>query len=264
MNSIAHKIREVNQEGERAFIPYVMAGDPTPEKSLEYVQALAEGGADLIELGVPFSDPVADGPTIQAAGVRALSSMERLEKVLELVKTINQKVEVPIILMSYYNPVLQVGEVEFISKSLRAGVNGSILPDLPVGEGEAFLRRAKDSSFATPLLATPSTDKDRLTTIAEKSTGFLYLVARPGTTGAKNEVREITTRTINFVKPNLPKDLPVCVGFGLSTSDQVAKVVNAGANGAIVGSAIVEKIGKGQKPEEIRKFVSELKEATKV
>ncbi len=264
MNGVSGRIQKVNREGEGAFIPYLMAGDPTPERSLEYIEALAEGGADVIELGVPFSDPVADGPTIQAAGTRALASMGRVEHVLELVRKVRKDVDVPIILMSYYNPILQFGEDQFISSSIRAGIDGSILPDLPVGEGQTFLQAASENSFETPLLATPGTDRGRLAKIVENSSGFLYLVARPGTTGAKDGLRDMTTRAIGFVKPRLPAELPVCVGFGLSTPGQVAGVIKAGADGAIVGSAIVEKIGEGDGPEAIERFVRLLKDGTRV
>lgn len=263
MNRISGTIRQVNRKGEGVFIPYLMAGDPTPDMSTEYTLALAAGGADLIELGVPFSDPVADGPTIQSAGSRALPSMHRLKDVLNLVRKVKQDSDTPIILMSYYNPILQFGEADFLRSSKDAGVDGLILPDLPVDEGKDLLEKAKNNAVETPLLATPDTTKNRLSKITKKTTGFLYLVARPGTTGVKNEVSEVTTRAIKYLKPQLPEGLAVCVGFGLSTPDQVAQVVTSGADGAIVGSAIVDRIADGYKPERIRKFVRKLKNATK-
>ena len=264
MNEIATRIKEINRKDGGAFIAYLMAGDPTPERSMDYVRALAAGGADLIELGVPFSDPVADGPTIQAAGNRALKTTDRLETVFEIVEEVGEEIEVPLILMSYYNPVLQFGETEFLEKSRETGVDGVILPDLLPEEGGEFLRSAKETSVATPLLATPGTNKKRLTDIAEKTTGFLYLVSRPGTTGAKSGVGKITTNAIKSVRPRVPEELPVCVGFGLSTPDQVGQVIRAGANGAIVGSAIVSRVGNGDKPEEIERFVAKLKEGTRI
>ncbi|MEF8798604.1 MAG: tryptophan synthase subunit alpha [Candidatus Bipolaricaulota bacterium] len=263
MNRITSKIQQVNRRGEGAFIPYLMAGDPTPERSMDYIRALADGGADIIELGVPFSDPVADGPTIQAAGVRAMSSTRGPADALDLVRKVGEEVEIPLILMSYYNPILQFGEPEFLIESKKAGVDGLILPDLPVEEGQPFLESARDFSVQTPLLATPETGKKRLSKIEERATGFLYLVARPGTTGMKDELEETTTRAIKFVKSQVSNKLPVCVGFGLSTPDQIAEVIRSGADGAIVGSAIVKKIGNGYEPEEIRKFVAELNEGTK-
>lgn len=264
MNDIATRIKEINREDGGAFIPYLMAGDPTPERSLDYIRALAAGGADLIELGVPFSDPVADGPTIQAAGNRALNMTDNLAGVFELVQEIREEIEVPLILMTYYNPVLQFGETNFLQKCRETRTNGVILPDLPPEEGSEFIRAAKAASVGTPLLATPGTDEKRLTEIVEKATGFLYLVARPGTTGAKSKVGEITTNSIKSVSPRVPEELPVCVGFGLSTPEQVGRVIRAGADGAIVGSAIVERVGNGDKPEEIERFVAELKEGTKL
>ncbi|MFW6006060.1 MAG: tryptophan synthase subunit alpha [Candidatus Bipolaricaulota bacterium] len=264
MNEITTRIKEINRKDGGAFISYLMAGDPTPERSMDYIRALAEGGADLIELGVPFSDPVADGPTIQAAGNRALETTDSLESVFELVEKVREEIEVPLILMSYYNPVLQFGETEFLEKCRETGVDGVILPDLLPEEGGEFIRSAKEASVATPLLATPGTNKKRLIEVAEKATGFLYLVSRPGTTGAKSGVGKITTNAIKSVRPRVPEELPVCVGFGLSTPDQVEQVIRAGADGAIVGSAIVSRVGNGDEPEEIERFVSKLKKSTKL
>lgn len=264
MNEISQKIHKTNQQGDGAFIPYLMAGDPTPKKSLEYIRALEAGGADLIELGVPYSDPVADGPTIQAAGNRALKSTNSLEDVFNIVRKAGQEVEVPIILMSYYNPIMQFGESSFLKACRETGTGGVILPDLPPEEGDGFIESAKDNTIGTPMLATPDTDEERLREIAGKATGFLYLVARPGTTGAKSEVGEVTTRAIERVKPRVPEELPVCVGFGLSRPDQVGQVIQAGADGAIVGSALVERVGSGDEPEEVEEFVGELKEGAKI
>jgi tryptophan synthase alpha chain len=263
MNEISEKIDKVNQQGEGAFIPYLMAGDPTPKKSLDYIRALEAGGADLIELGVPFSDPVADGPTIQAAGNRALESTDSLEDVFNIVRKAVQQVEVPIILMSYYNPITQFGEANFLKECRESGTKGVIMPDLPPEEGNGFIESAKNNTIGTPMLATPGTEEERLREIAGKATGFLYLVARPGTTGAKSEVGEVTTRAIERVKPRVPEELPVCVGFGLSSPDQVGQVIQAGADGAIVGSAIVDRVRSGDEPEKLEEFVGELKEGAK-
>lgn len=264
MNEITAKLDETNQSGSGAFIPYLMAGDPSPEKSLDYVRALAAGGADLIELGVPFSDPVADGPTIQAAGNRALKTTNSLGDVFELVRKARNEIDIPIILMSYYNPILQFGELNFLKKCRETGTDGVILPDLPPVEGNGFFESARESEVGVPLLATPDTDASRLKEISEKTTGFLYLVTRPGTTGAKNELDESTGTAIRSVKARVPEELPVCAGFGLSTPKQVNRIIRAGADGAIVGSAIVARVGHGEKPEEIERFVGELKKGTKI
>jgi len=166
MNEISKKIGEVNRKGSGAFIPYLMAGDPTTEKSIEYVLALAEGGADLIELGVPFSDPVADGPTIQAAGIRALKATDSIDKVLKIVREVRKAVKIPIVLMSYYNPILQFGETSLLKACQEAGTNGIIIPDLPPEEGEKFIKAALERSIGVPLLATPNTDDTRLKEIS--------------------------------------------------------------------------------------------------
>ena len=263
MSKVSDKVQRARREDGGAFIPYLMAGDPTPEMSLKYIKALGEGGADVIELGVPFSDPVADGQTIQAAGTRALDSISQPRDVLNLARKARQEVDVPIILMSYYNPIFQFGPKNFLQKCEESGVNGLILPDLPIGEGDNFLELAKDYSVEIPLLATPRTGEARLNRIVEKSTGFLYLVAHPGTTGARSKIKNETTRSIVSVKSHTHSDLPVCVGFGLSSSDQVAEVIKAGADGAIVGSAIVNRIGKGVEPALISKFAEDLKNGTR-
>lgn len=259
MNNVADEIGNVNERGEGAFIAYTMAGDPDPERSLEYVKALSAGGADVIELGVPFSDPVADGPTIQAAANRALGETSRLEDVFEIVKRARREIKTPLILMSYYNPILQFGEEKFFKRCNKSGVDGVILPDLPVEESQDYVERAKDHSIETPFLATPATDEDRLEKIAGKATGFLYLVAKPGTTGVRKGVRELTTKAVKSVSSRVGDGLPVCVGFGLSTPEGIARVIEAGADGAIVGSAIVEKIAAGTEPVKVGEFVGKLK-----
>lgn len=264
MSEVSSRIRAVNRRGEAAFIPYLMAGDPSPAKFLDYVHALAEAGADLIELGVPFSDPVADGPTIQAAGLRALKTTRGVGEVLNLVRRIRGRTKIPLILMSYYNPILQFGEAHFFSECDSYGVDGVIVPDLPLGEAGPVLELAGDNLIETPLLVTPATKQKRLSAVAGRATGFLYLVARPGTTGAGDDVGRRTTKVIESVQSQISGHLPVCVGFGLSSPDRVARVVRAGADGAIVGSAIVKKVGDNFQPQEIRKFAAQLKEATRI
>ncbi len=262
MSKMENRIKARDQEG--ALLTYLMAGDPTPERSIEYALALEKGGADLIELGVPFSDPVADGPTIQAAGTRALESTRDLDVVLGIVGGIREESEIPLILMTYYNPILQFGETEFLEVCRERGVDGLIIPDLPIEEAGNYLQEAKRYSLRTPFLATPETGSERLDTIVDKATGFLYLVARYGTTGSQEEVGKVTTRTLRSVAPQVPEELPICIGFGLSTPDHVSEVIRAGADGAIVGSAIVDLIGEGKEPWEVESFVEELKEGTRI
>nr|AGF92842.1 tryptophan synthase subunit alpha [uncultured organism] len=264
MNRLTRAINRAKEEDGGAFIAYTMAGDPDPNGFLDYVKAIADGGADVIELGVPFSDPVADGPTIQAAGNRALASTKELKDVFDLARRARRSVEVPLVLMSYYNPVMQFGETRFLERCSDLGIDGVILPDLPVSEAQGYGERARENSVATPFLATPSTDANRLRKITAAASGFLYLVARPGTTGGKEEVGNLTTKAIESTSPEVPDELPVCVGFGLSSPKAVNKVVRAGADGAIVGSAIVEKIADGKSPKDLRDFVSTLKQGTKL
>lgn len=264
MNRLTRTISRANEVDGGAFIAYTMAGDPDPDKFLDYVKAIADGGADVIELGVPFSDPVADGPTIQAAGNRARAHTEKLEDVFKLARRVRRSVEVPLVLMSYYNPVMQFGEDRFLEKCSDLGIDGVILPDLPVAEAGNYGKKASKNSVSTPFLATPSTSSARLSKITEAASGFLYLVARPGTTGGREKVGKLTTEAIESIAPEAPEELPVCVGFGLSSPEAIRQVVSAGADGAIVGSAIVEKIANGDSPEELRDFVSTLKRGTKL
>lgn len=264
MNRLTRAINRAKEDDGGAFIAYTMAGDPDPDMFLDYVKAIADGGADVIELGVPFSDPVADGPTIQAAGNRALASTEELEDVFDLARRARRLVEVPLVLMSYYNPVMQFGETRFLERCSDVGIDGVILPDLPVSEAQDYGQKARKNSVSTPFLATPSTGPKRLRKITEAASGFLYLVARPGTTGGKEEVGDLTTRAIESTSPEVPDELPVCVGFGLSSPEAINKVVRAGADGAIVGSAIVEKIADGKSPKVLRDFVSTLKRGTEL
>ncbi|MFP4507700.1 MAG: tryptophan synthase subunit alpha [Candidatus Acetothermia bacterium] len=262
MNEVARMIKATNEKGEGALIAYLMAGDPSPKKSVEYLKSLSAGGADVVEFGVPYTDPVADGQTIQAAGNRAIDETGDLASVFRIVERAKRSIETPIVLMSYYNPVFQFGEEKFLNRCDETGVDGVILPDLPVEEGNSYIELARKHSVATPFLVTPATSQARIKEVAERSTGFLYLVARPGTTGAQEEVAKLTTEAIKSVTAQLSGELPICVGFGLSSPEGISRVVEAGADGAIVGSAIVKRIAEGRRPDEVRDFVRELKSGT--
>lgn len=264
MSKIEDKFQELDRRGEKALIPYLMAGDPDPERSLSYARGLIRGGADILELGVPFSDPVADGPTIQGAKKRALEAGCNLSSVFGIVEELRAGSRIPIVLMTYYNPLFRLGEKAFFQRCGECGVDGVIVADLPVNEADSCLREARKYSVDTIFLATPNTDEQRLGEITDVCSGFLYLVARLGTTGAKSELASYTKSTIAKIAPNVPGDLPLAVGFGLSSRSQIEEVVNAGADGAIVGSAIVGKISEGLNVERIMKFVRELKKGTEV
>ncbi len=257
---IAERFALLKVRGEGALIAYLMAGDPEPKRTLEYLLAAVEGGADLIELGVPFSDPVADGPTIQAAGGRALATETTPERVLEIANELRRESEIPIALMSYYNPIFQLGEAELIATSAAAGVDGLIVPDLPLEEAGPLLEAARAHDMALILLVTPESGDGRIEEIAQKCSGFLYLVARYGTTGAKEELTEETRLLIGRARSLIPEGLPLAVGFGLARPEHIRAVIQAGADGAVVGSRIVAEIAKGLPPEALAAFVRSLKE----
>ncbi|HSQ48372.1 MAG TPA: tryptophan synthase subunit alpha [Candidatus Deferrimicrobiaceae bacterium] len=239
------RIKEVFQRANGALlIGYITAGDPTPEMTPQIAEALIRGGVDILELGLPFSDPIADGPTIQAASLRALNAATTPMKVLEIAKQIRSKYDVPIVLMTYYNPVLQNGLEKFFSAAKNAGVDGFIIPDLPVEEAADYKKAASTYFLDTIFLASPATSKERLEKIVEASSGFLYLVSRFGVTGAQTSVADSTVQLIKRVQQTTAGRIPLAVGFGISKPEHVKTVIAAGADAAIVGSAFINIIEK--------------------
>ena len=262
MNRIERTFSELEERNEGALVTYLMAGDPGFKETVEYLKGLENGGADLIELGVPFSDPMADGQTIQEAEQRALRNDTTTDTVLEIVREFRKESDIPIVLMSYLNPIHKAGINNFLNNCADAGVDGLIIPDLPIDEAKNYLARAKELSISTIFLAGPNTEKDRVAEIAESTTGFMYLVARYGPTGARKNLLKNTKTLIKNVSAEIRPDLPLCVGFGLSKKQHIMEVIGAGADGAIVGSSIVEKIGEKKPVQEITNFVKSLKEGT--
>mgnify|MGYP006278327169 CR=1 FL=1 len=266
MPRIAETFRRLQQNDEGALIGYLMAGDPSMETSTRYAEALLAGGVDVLELGVPFSDPIADGPTIQAADVRALEADTTPEAIFDLVRRLRRTdhgASVPIVLMTYYTPIFAMGEEAFALSAQRAGVDGVIVPDLPVEEAASWLDAARQASLDTVFLATPETDKHRLAQLAAETSGFLYLVGRYGVTGERAQLDSHVAGLIKETRRHIPEELPIAVGFGLSQPEHVRDVIRAGAQGAIVGSAIVSRIADGPSPEDLQRFVQDLKAATR-
>jgi len=236
LNRIEAKFEQLRAEGRSAFMPYVCAGDPTQEISRKLLLTLEEAGADIIELGVPFSDPIADGPTIQKASERALADKISLRDVLDMVDTLRQETQIPIVLMTYYNLIFRMGEAAFCAAAREVGVDGVIIPDLPPEEASALLEVAPTHDLATIFLAAPTSPPERMRFIASVSTGFIYCVSVTGVTGARSSLSDELQPMITELKKQTPK--PVCVGFGISTSEQ-AKAVARLADGVIVASAII-------------------------
>lgn len=258
------RFEEVRGRGEAALIGYVMTGEPQLDRTIEYIKALEAGGLDVLELGVPFTDPIADGPVLQAAHARALRQGVTMHTALQVVRELRKSSELPILLMTYYNPIYRLGEESFARRCSETGVDGVIVPDLPIEEAASWVNQARKYGLARIFFVTPETDNERVKKICEFASGFLYLVSRYGTTGASETLAPTVLPLIERVKPLLPEDLRLAVGFGLSTRAQIETVVRAGADGVIVGSAVAAQIAQGASPEAIADYVRELKAGTKL
>jgi tryptophan synthase alpha chain len=258
------RLRERNEGG---LIAYVTAGDPEPSLTPDIVEALVAGGADIIELGIPFSDPIADGPTIQAATLRALRSGMTPEKVLQIVGDIKSRVKVPLVILTYYNPIFKMGLKKFFKSASSSGVDGVIVADLPIEEASDYKEMAEDHEVDTIFLASPSTSDDRLRRILEFTSGFLYLVSLFGVTGARDKIQDLTIGLVRrTARVALAYGIPLAVGFGISKPEHVEALIRSGADAAIVGSGFVKIIEKHRCTErllsEIETYASKLKEAT--
>ncbi|WP_196717387.1 tryptophan synthase subunit alpha [Actinomyces trachealis] len=242
MTRYPEMFRRLNEQAEGAFVPFVMLGDPTPELSEAVIEALIEGGADALELGVPFSDPVADGPTIQRAHIRALRAEAGLRTSLEIVRRVRERhPQLPVGLLVYGNVPFAVGLEEFYRLCADSGVDSVLLPDVPVREGEAFSAAAEAAGVDAVYIAPPSASTETLDGVAHRSRGYVYAVSRVGVTGTE---RASSTVGLAESVARLRADAaaPVMLGFGISTPQQVAEAVAAGADGAISGSAVVRII----------------------
>ena len=259
MNRIEKVFKKLKAQNKKAFIPYIMAGDPSLEKTKEIVLMFEECGADIVELGVPFTDPLADGPTIQRAAERALKNGVTLKKVIALVKDLRQKTKIPLVLMTYYNPVFKYGEERFIADAKDAGVDGVIIPDLPPDEAGEFTRLAKNADVASIFLLAPTSTDERIKKVARASTGFIYYVSITGITGAQLLLDGSIEKSINGIRRITDK--PIAVGFGVSTPDE-AKAVAGVSDGVVIGSAIVKKAQLSLE-KELRDFLLTLREAIK-
>lgn len=253
MGRIEKVFRKLKHEGKKAFIPYIMAGDPTLDDTKKHVIDLETAGADIIELGVPFTDPLADGPTIQRASERALRRSVTLKRVLMLVREIRKSSEIPVILMTYYNPVFKFGIEVFVKKAVDAGVDGIIIPDLIPDEAGELLSASRKYGLDTIFLLAPTSTDERIKKVKRASTGFIYYVSITGITGAKLLMNGTMMETLRKIKSSTNK--PVAVGFGVSSPEEASRVA-ALADGVIVGSAIVRLISQGK---EIKTFAKTIR-----
>ncbi len=244
MSAIADRFTHLERTGRKGFIPFVTAGDPDIETSLAIVIKLAQLGADVIELGVPFSDPVADGPTIQRSSSRALAGGVNIAKILSMVARARKKIETPIVLFSYYNPLFRYGLEKLGRDAADAGINGLLITDVVDEEADSAAQILTRTGLDLISLVAPTTAESRLATIVERSSGFLYAVSRAGVTGARSDISADAEALVRRCK--LLTELPVAVGFGISTRDQVIDVWRY-ADAAVVGSAIVAEIERSSR-----------------
>ncbi len=255
MSRISNTFKKLRGNGDKALIPYIMAGDPSLDATRRFVMDLEASGADIIELGVPFSDPLADGPVIQQAAERSLLNGTTLKKVLGLVKEIRRESEIPLVLMTYFNPVFKYGNERFIKDAVKAGVDGVIIPDLIPDEARDFIHLARESKLDTIFLLAPTSTQARINKVAKAATGFIYYVSITGITGAALTFGKQMKENINLLRSTTKK--PVAAGFGISNPED-ASMVSKLADGVIVGSAIVKLIAQGKG---IKGFVKNLRKA---
>ncbi len=262
MSSVSACFKSLHDSSQCALIPFITAGDPDLKTTAEALRVLDQSGADLIELGVPYSDPLADGPTIQAAATRALQRGVRLDDVLEIVKDVTPQLKAPIILFNYYNPILNRGIESFLKQIAEAGVKGLVVPDLPLEEARSLLEPAAEIGIEVVLLVAPTSSKERIEAISRQSQGFIYLVSVTGVTGMRNQIESRVQDILQQMRA--VTDKPIGVGFGISQPEQALQIKNWGADAVIVGSAFVKRLADGTPTEglsAIGEFCQSLKSA---
>lgn len=262
MTSISDCLKSLKKRSECALIPFITAGDPDLKTTAQALEVLAANGADIIELGVPYADPLADGPTIQAAATRALQAGVTLEKVLKIVEQTQAKISTPIVLFSYYNPIYYRGIEKFLQQIKAAGVKGLVVPDLPLEEADNLIKPASAMGIEVILLVAPTSPIARIKAIAQQSEGFIYLVSVTGVTGIRSQVESRVESLLQDL--GSVTDKPIGVGFGIASPAQAKQVKNWGADAVIVGSAFVKRLANNdpdQGLKEIGEFCRSLKQA---
>jgi len=266
MSIFLDKFKEFKSKNEKALISYVMAGFPNENATLPIVMGLVNGGTDIIELGFPFSDPIADGPVIQNASTISLNNGAKIEKFFKIVKKIRKETDIPLVLMTYTNVLYTHSYAKFMSKVKKAGIDGLILPDMSIEESKEYLKSAKKNNLDTIFLVSPNTSNSRLKKIAKASTGFLYMVAVFGTTGVQTKIHKYTIDSIKNAKKIVGGKLPIGIGFGVSTPNDVKKYVSVGVDAVIVGSAnlkIIENTPSSKLQNKITDYTKKLKRSTR-
>lgn len=240
MATISQRFESLRQQGQCALIPFVTAGDPDLATTATALQILDSNGADFIELGVPYSDPLADGPVIQAAATRALQKGTQLDEVLEIVEAVTPKLQAPIILFTYFNPILNRGIESFLKQIAAVGVRGLVVPDLPLEESETLCNAASALDIEVILLVAPTSSEERIKAIAQRSQGFIYLVSVTGVTGMRSQIEGRVKTLLSDMREVTPK--PIGVGFGIAQPEQARQMMHWGADAVIVGSAFVRNL----------------------
>ena len=259
--AIAQRFSDLKARGEKALIPYITAGDPDLETTFKALEILDRNGADIIELGVPYSDPLADGPTIQAAATRSLRRGTKLDGILSGLSKLD--LNAPVVLFTYYNPILRAGIPAFMEHIRTSGCSGLVVPDLPLEESQPLLDAANEVGIDPIMLVAPTSPVERMQAIAGRSSGFIYLVSTTGVTGMREQMAARVKDLIGDLRTQT--DLPIAVGFGISGPEQAHQVIDWGADAAVVGSAFVKRLGDAESPEAgleaIGTFCRELKAA---
>lgn len=268
MTEISDTLNDLKKKKQGALIAYITAGDPSITQSPRLVGSLVEGGVDIVELGIPFSDPIADGPTIQNAVLRSLAHGCRPLDVIEIAQKIREKYQIPLVAMTYYNPIYHVGLKKFLQLARDAEISGLVVPDLPVEESHMYKEECLKKNLDTIFLASPSTDDNRLKQIVAQTSGYLYLISLYGVTGARSTITSDVLDLVKRYRTKLTGKLPFAVGFGISRPEHVRRIIHAGADGVIVGSAFVNIIettqhNLPQTTKRLSRLAHALKQATK-
>jgi tryptophan synthase alpha chain len=268
MQRLHQTFEKLKQHNERALVAFVTCGDPDLATTRELILAYADAGADVIEIGIPFTDPLADGPTIQRASERALANGTTMDDALKLIAEVRVQTEVPLVPMTYINPVFQIGYDNFARRCAEVGADAVIISDLPPEEGADWIAAGKKHNVGTIFFLAPTSDEERIETVAKAASGFIYAVARMGITGAKSDVPPEIGELIQRIRRHT--STPICAGFGFSSADQIRKTCESSdVNGIIVGAALIDVIEKTEgdhraKVEAAREFARGLKAGTKL
>jgi len=268
MSTIAETFTELNERKQAALIAYITIGDPSLKHTPRLISALIDGGADIVELGIPFSDPIADGPTIQAAVNRSLANGTKPLDALHIARLVHEKYDTPLVLMTYYNPIFRIGLHKFLTSAGKSGISGIIVPDLPVEESADYKKECLAASLDTIFLASPSTEPERLKAIISQTSGYLYLISLYGVTGVRQSLSNSAVELVKKYRAVIQGTIPLAVGFGISRPEHVKRLVLAGADAVIVGSAFVRIVGANSRnlaegSAKLRRLARTLKSATK-